>query len=145
MLCVPRKAHFLFLALSERRGGPTSWVVQGFSLPPFPASCLWMDYRWSEKDFLAQTESQSPVLCGEGFITGCQFMPTQIGPGCCRLTRETSCVWGRVCGGGNGSEKRMFTFMWDFSSSGVSNCQRPKVSGPWGDAAAWRLGTTIKC
>lgn len=30
-LCVPRKAHFLSLALSERRGGPTGCVVQGFS------------------------------------------------------------------------------------------------------------------
>lgn len=102
-LCVPRKAHScLWPWASEGRGGPTAHVVQGFSLLPFPASCLGMDYRWSEKDFLAQQEGQSP---GGGFITGCQFMPPQIGPGCRDLSREAGCLRGqkwRVRSGGSG-------------------------------------------
>lgn len=55
-----------------------------------------MDYRWSEKDFLARRGDQSPVLCGEGFITGWQFVPTQNGVAAEAVLRKTSCLrgWG---------------------------------------------------
>lgn len=38
-------------------------------------------------------EDQSPVLCGRGFITGWQFMPTENGPGCRRPVGERGCLW----------------------------------------------------
>lgn len=40
-----------------------------------------------------EREDQSPVLCGRGFITGWQFMPTENGPGCRRPVGESACLW----------------------------------------------------
>lgn len=43
-------------------------------------------------------EDQYPALCGRGFITGWQFMPTENGPGCRRPVGESGCPWSCGCG-----------------------------------------------
>lgn len=56
-------------------------------------------------------EDQSPVLCGRGFITGWQFMPTENGPGCRRPVGESGCLWAEGRG-----RKAMLTGQWHSSS-----------------------------
>lgn len=138
VLC-PAKGPLPVAGLRSRRGGPTSCVLLGFSLPPFPAGCLWMDYRWSEKDFLAQWEDQSPALCGKGFITGWQFMPTKNRPGCCSLAGKADSLWRHSVGGGIDRRKGMLTFRWHLSSRGLSNCHLFKGVGLCRDTGAWGI------
>lgn len=140
MLCVPRKEDFLSLAAGER-----SCLVHGFSWPPLPAGCLWMDYTGLEKDFLAQREDQSLVLCGEGFVTGWQLRPPQNAPGCPSFTGETSCLWGRGLWReeGRGRGEGMFTFRWHLSSSGISNGRVSKGVRPLRRWGSWGSGIEV--
>lgn len=93
MFCVQRKEDFLLLAVSKRRGGPASCLVQGFSLPPLPAGCLWMDYRWLGKRLLGTVRGPvSSALWGRIY----NRMVVDADPEWAwlpSLLREISCLW----------------------------------------------------
>lgn len=96
-----------------------------------------MDYRWSGRDFLARAEDESPALCGKGFITGWQFLPTENGPGRRSLGGEQLLAERLKVGPGRNREVHgeVVPFLqWR------SPCHLSKGVRSCGDAGAWGHG-----
>lgn len=84
--------------------GPPVASRWGFPCRHFlPLASEWIADGQKKTSWHGEREAQSPVLCGRGFITGWQFMPTENGPGCRRPVGGPGCLWAAEEGRGDRS------------------------------------------